>query len=163
VARDAAARLYDVEKNTVGIDIPRGLITFRAKKGKSIDLERLRASLQATRLSGSTGMEVRYLEVTARGSVVRSGPELRLKVPGGQQFVLEETSGPPRPGGDRTPVERLREAMARGETIASVTGRVQGWKGLFPDVLRALAAAGKSGEPPRLTVTDFVLAPKKRG
>ena len=110
-----------------------GLISFRAKQGKSIDVDRLRASLEATRLSGRTGMEVRYLEITARGQLVESGSELRLELPGGQQFALVETAGAaPRAG------ERLREALARGEKVVSVTGRVEGWRGLFPDMLRAL-------------------------
>ena len=49
MARDAIARQYDVDKNAVTItcetdkgDYRPGTITFHAKKGKAIDLEKLR-------------------------------------------------------------------------------------------------------------------------
>ena len=114
-----------------------------------MDLDRLRESLQATRLSGRTGMEVRYLELNVRGKVVAVGSELRLRA-GGQEFLL---------AGEEAPLARLR-ALAKGAADVSLTGRVQGWSGLFPDVLRALAEqqSGDPGKPatrkpPVLTVT----------
>ena len=161
MARDAIARQYDVEKNSIKLDIPGGFITFRAKKGKSIDLDRLHESLQATRLSGRTGMEVRYLELTARGKVVTTGQALRLEIEGaGQEFTLDGGDSA-RPGNGNT-LQRLREALGRGEKVVSVTGRVQGWSGLFPDLLRTYgqqrsAAIGKPGarKPLVLIVTGF--------
>jgi hypothetical protein len=154
VARDAITRLYDVEKNSVDLDIPKGLITFRSKKGKTVDLERLRESFQATRLSGRTGMEVSYLEVDVRGRV-SSGAEPVMTASGcGQQFALVEEAGS---RGGKGALQRLREALARGENVVGVTGRVAGWNGLFPDVLRALANQPSAGtrRPVRLTVTGF--------
>jgi len=160
VARDAIARQYDVEKNTVrlvpGTDAPKnyqsGTITFQAKKGKSINLDKIRESIWATRLSGGTNMQVTYLEVTAKGEVVAGEKELLFKIGGtGQQFVLG--SGP---NGNEA-LRRIQEAVDRGEKIASVTGRVNGWSGRFPTVLRDLEA--ESGKKQlTLFVTDFATA-----
>ena len=77
MARDAIARQYDVDKNSVTLEpgpvtekgkgYHPGTISFRAKEGKSIDLEKLRQSIAATRLSGGTNMRMDYLEITATG------------------------------------------------------------------------------------------------
>ena len=76
MARDAITRQYDVEKNRVTLTCADGkegyrpgLITFHAKKGKSIDLTKIRESIAATRLSDGTAMSVDYLEITALGAV----------------------------------------------------------------------------------------------
>jgi hypothetical protein len=153
MARDAIARQYDVDKNAVVLicetdqgQYRPGTIHFSARKGRSVDLEKLRESIAATRLSGGTNMRVDRLDITARGEVVTGGPELLFKVSGtGQEFVLAEDPGA------KEAFQRLRET--RGAKITTVTGRVQGWDGRFPDVLRALAAAGS--KPTRLYVTDF--------
>jgi hypothetical protein len=164
MARDAIARQYDVEKNSVTLtedpnaegNYRPGKIAFQARKGKSIDLEKLRESIAATRLSGGTSMRVDWLEITALGEVVAAGPELRLKVSGtGQELVLGEEPAA------REVWQRLREAQARGARITSVTGKVQGWNGKFPDVLRALAPDAPGGQkPPLLLVTGFEVAGK---
>jgi hypothetical protein len=163
VARDAIARQYDVDKNSVTIDIEPGkgnyrpgTITFRAKEGKSIDLDRMRASLQATRLSGGTGMGVSYLELTVTGQVVAAGQELLLRPAGkGQTFTLaEDPEAKPKPD-TKTPFRRLREAVEKGDKVTRVTGRVRGWSGTFPIVLRALAAESAKGTMPVLVVTEF--------
>lgn len=168
MARDAAARLYDVEKNLVKLDIPRGLITVQPKRGRSLDLDRLRESLQATRLSGRTGMEVIHLEITVRGRLRSSNGDVFLDVPGtSERFKLDEA--PPAKGGaaPKPVLPRLREAATGKEPVAAITGRVAGWTGLFPDVLRALgkerrALSGGDTEPPawRVHVTDFRLTPR---
>lgn len=158
MARDAIARQYDVKKNSVTLvcedskgDYKPGLITFEAKQGKTIDLDKMRQSIAATRLSGGTNMGVVYLEITARGEVVAGDKDLLLKVSGtGQQFVLAEEPGA------KDIVQRLREARARGTKIASVSGRVHGWSGRFPDVLKALAADAQAGKKQTLLlVTAF--------
>jgi hypothetical protein len=175
VARDAIARQYDVDKNSVKLDMEAvggdyrpGTITFFAKNGKSINLDQIRESIKATRLYGKTNMQVTYLEVTATGELAMGGQEPWLKVKGtGQEFTLAEDPNAT-PGGGKTAFQRLREALGRGEKIRSVTGRVEGWKGRFPDVLRALEAqsvtdSAKSARPTpgqrsRLLVTDFEIA-----
>src|SRR2546422_11211965 len=98
MARDAIARQYDVEKNSVVLVCEEakggykpGTITFQAKKGKSIDLEKLRESVAATRLSGGTNMSMDWLEITARGEITSRGTDLVLKLSmTGQEFVLGE-------------------------------------------------------------------------
>jgi hypothetical protein len=160
MARDAIARQYDVNKNSVTLsgdptapgNYKPGLIRFQAKPGQSVDLEKMRASIAATRLSGGTNMRMDWLEITARGEV-SGGPELRLKVSGtGQEFVLGED--PDAKGA----LQKLRAAQAAGTNITSVTGHVQGWKGRFPDVLKAQAAG--AAKAPTLLVTDFAVAGK---
>src|SRR5262245_37712966 len=98
MARDAIARQYDVDKNSVSLvsepvqgSYRPGTILFQAKKGRSIDLEKLRESIAATRLSGGTKMSVDWFEITARGELVDRGGELLLKVSGtGEELVLAE-------------------------------------------------------------------------
>ncbi len=159
MARDAIARQYDVDKNSVTLTSDEdkgrycpGTISFRAKPGKSIDLEKLRASIAATRLSGGTNMRMDWLEITARGEVVGRGQELRLKVSGsGQEFVLAEDPSA------KAVLPRLREALKRG-AVTSVTGHVQGWNGRFPDVLKAVAPDARGQTV--LLVRDFTLEAK---
>ena len=162
MARDAIARQYDVEKNSIalvaaapkGQYVP-GMITFHAKKGRSIDLVKLRESIAATRLSGGTNMRVDWLEITIRGEVTTVGSELRLKVAGtGQEFVLGEDPGA------KAAWQRLREARERSAKITSVSARVPGWTGRFPDVLKALATDTAAGRTQTLLVTDFEVARK---
>jgi hypothetical protein len=155
VARDAIARQYDVDKNRVELDIPAGLITFYAKKGQSIDLDKIRASIQATRLSGNTGMELNSLDVTAVGRARVLGPETRLSVTGSQQqFILADDPDTRPRAGEKTPFQRLREALARGERGVTVTGRVHGWSGPFPVFLRDLPAP-PARKPLLLIVKQF--------
>jgi hypothetical protein len=160
VARDAIARLYDVDANGVKL-IPspekaryqHGLIHFAAKKGKSINLAKVHESITATRLSGGTNMKVDYLEITARGEVT-AGDKLLLKVSGtDQEFALSE--GPDAKG----VLQRLGQAVKRDGQTITVTGQVQGWSGRFPDVLKALANS-VSDKRLRLAVTEFEIAGK---
>jgi hypothetical protein len=162
-----------VDKDSVKFEIEpgkgsyrNGTVTFAAKKGKSIDLEKLHESIKATRLSGKTRSAVNYLEVTAQGEVVVGEVGPLLNVTGAaQQFALGEDPNAGPAGASITAYQRLRDALARGERVASVTGRVQGWSGPWPVVLRGLAgefAKGTEGpdqgagkRPPLLVVTDF--------
>ena len=65
MACDAIARQYDVDKNSVQLfcepgkgSYRPGTITFIAKKGHSIDLEKIRESITATRLSGGNSKPI---------------------------------------------------------------------------------------------------------
>jgi hypothetical protein len=160
VARDAIARQYDVDKNAVELHISDGKITFSAKKGKSIDLDKIRASIRATRLSGNTGMELHSLDITAVGTARAAGPDLLLNVAGTrQQFVLGEDPEAQAGSRAKTPLRRLREALARGQRPVRVTGRVHGWNGPFPVFLRD--SPGRSArKPPLLIVQEFELVEK---
>src|SRR5262245_16223168 len=167
MARDAIARQYDVDKNAVKLEIGDpvekgywpGTITFTPKKGKSLDLAKIHESIKATRLSGSTSMKMDYLEITATGEVAAGGKELVFKVSGAaQRFTLKDDDGKIAKGVVKG-LKQLREALEAGKKVTGVTGRVEGWSGLFPQVMKALPGeASKTG--PALVVTDFTLAEK---
>jgi len=131
VARDATARQYDVDADAIRLDIAKGEVTFRAKKGRLVDLDKLHESIWATRLSGGTGMALNWIDVTAVGEVVIEKERIVLKVKGSEEFfVLKE--------GDKKTLARLREAAERGQKDVSVTGRLEDWKGHFPGFLKTL-------------------------
>jgi hypothetical protein len=133
VARDATARQYDVDADGVKLDIVKGEVSFRAKKGRLVDLDKLHESIWATRLSGGTGMALNWIDVTAVGEVVVEKERLVLKVKGSEQhFVLKESDK------DKKVFGRLREAAERGQQSVSVTGRLEEWAGHFPPFLKAL-------------------------
>jgi post-segregation antitoxin (ccd killing protein) len=109
-------------------------------------------SLRATRLSGNTAMAVDSLEITATGEVVLDAGALVLKVSGTTEvFVLKEASTK---AGAKTALVRLREALASGTKVVSVTGNVEGWNGRFPAVLGALAKQPADAQM-ALLVTGF--------
>jgi hypothetical protein len=56
-------------------------------------------------------------------------------------------------------LQRLNEAVARGDKMFTVTGRVPGWKGRFPVVLDAWAKTPE-GQKHRLEVTNFEVEKK---
>ena len=161
MARDAIARQYDVDADSIILlpigptgNYQLGTIEFTPKKGRSIDLDMICESITATRLSGGTNMSVDYLEITAKGEVIERGKELVIKLSGtGQDLVLSE--GPTAKGA----LKRLREAVARGDKVSTVTGRVPGWTGRFPDVLPAWAKAPDS-QKRKLAVLDFEVEKK---
>ena len=162
MARDAIARQSDVDADTVKLfcesvegKYKPGTISFQAKEGKSIDLGKIQESIAATRLSGHTNMRVDYLEITARGKVILRDREPVLKVSGTEQeFELAAD--------DRDLEKRLLEVAGRGEEVITVTGRVDGWNGRFPVVLKTLAKRyGTDGKKPiLLVVTSFETAGK---
>lgn len=141
MARDAISRQYDVQKNSIILTCEDGkggyrpgLITFEPKKGRSLDLTKIRESIAATRLSGGTAMGVDYFEITVLGAVEIRDKELLLTVTKtGQQFALAEAPSA------KGQVQKLRDALGRGDKVTTVIGHVQGWKGTFPPVLKALA------------------------
>ncbi|MCI0460989.1 MAG: hypothetical protein L0Z62_28920 [Gemmataceae bacterium] len=154
MARDATARQYDVDADAVVLNTKEGTVTFQAKKGRLVDLDKLHESIWATRLSGGTGMALNWIDVTAAGDVVSDQQRMRLQVTGSDQyFVLMEDPNTKPQNGAKPPLERLREALERGEKVVSVTGRLDGWKGHFPPFL------GKLPEKPRrILVKEFQTA-----
>src|ERR1019366_1788229 len=123
MARDAISRQYDVDKNSMTLTCEGdksayrpGMITFQAKKGRSIDLDKMRESITASRLSGGTSMKMEYLEITAIGDVQFGDKEAIFTVAGtNQKFVLGEDPSA------KGALQKLRDAQARGEKIANVT------------------------------------------
>jgi hypothetical protein len=160
VARDATARLYDVTRDSVVLTkltqsgkYDTGTIAFRAKKGKLIDLDKLHESVWATRLSGGTRSGLVALEVTAAGEVVVRQGETVLKVAGSDaHFVLAQNPE----DAHKTAFDEMRSALDRGEQVTSVTGRLDGWAGAWPEVLRKLPP-----KPRRMLVTGFETAKSK--
>ena len=147
MARDAAARLYDVDASSVVLDKKLGTITFRAKKGRIVDLDQLHESIKATRLGDNTGMRLKELVVTAEGEVITSSGEVRLKIPGSDQyFVLAEGTVI----GENAQFQRLKKALKRGEMVTSVSGRDDGWEGNLTQFSKKLPE-----KPRRIIVEKF--------
>ena len=158
MAREATARLYDVDENKVALLRPKqldrythGTIKFQAKKGKLIDLQKMHESIWATRLSGGTRSGVICLDVTAMGVVVESEDGIILTVNGtDRQFVLVNDVKAKPVDAKKSMLAELREVLSDGQTTVSVSGYVDGWVGRWPDVLRQPPA-----RRPQLMVTGF--------
>ena len=152
MARDATARQYDVDADFTKLDKKAGTISFQAKKGRLVDLDKLHESVWATRLGDGTGMTLRWLDVTVRGQV-QFGVQAQLKVTGSDQFFLlgAETEGGTRE--EKEAYQRLKDALERGEKVLSVTGRVEGWKGNLTQFSKLLPP-----KPRTFLVKDFQTA-----
>ena len=158
MARDATARLYDVDQETFQYKRLRltekydqATIAFRAKPGKLIDLDKLHESIWATRLSGGTNSGAICLEVTAMGDVEMTDRETVLKIQGAErQFVLVSDVKAKPTGAKPGVLSALRDSLANGEQVVSVTGYVEGWTGRWPTVLSQPPA-----KRPTLMVTSF--------
>jgi hypothetical protein len=135
-----------------------GTITFAAKKGKLIDLDKLHESVWATRLSGGTSSGVVSLEVTAVGEVEASGSATTLHVAGSdRKFILvDDVKAKPADAKKSSLAEMLRLASS-GKKVVSVTGYVEGWSGRWPGVL-----SKPPDKTPRLMVTSFQVASEAR-
>ena len=161
MARDATSRLYDVDQDSfefqkmnVSKKYDLGVVTFRAKKGKLIDLQKLHESLWATRLSGGTRSGVIYLEVTARGDVDLREDDAILDVQGcDRSFILVKDVMAKPEDAKTSQFAALRRAVQQGQQIESVTGYVDGWVGRWPRVLSKPPV-----ERPRVMVTGFTTA-----
>jgi len=93
---------------------------------------------------------LKWLEVTAEGEVRVSEKEVRLKVRGTEQtFLLGEDPSAATPK-EKEAFRRLREALERGEKVASVAGRVENWQGNLTQLSKTLPA-----KPRRILVKDF--------
>jgi hypothetical protein len=64
------------------------------------------------------------------------------------EFVLAETPDAQPDSGGRTLLQHLRGELARGQGDMEVTGYLDGWKGLFPEVLK--------NEVPRVLVLQVI-------
>jgi hypothetical protein len=169
--RDTIARQSDVDASSVKLDIEpgtgkyrNGTITFAAKAGKSVDLQTLLESLKKTRLGAGTRSGVNFLQITAEGDLVIAGNQMRLKVSGtNQEYSLGADPKAKVEEGAKPAYERLQEAVSKGQKIASVTGRIEGWNGKWPEVLPKLLEPpdkekpdqASAKKPALLMVTDF--------
>ncbi len=160
MARDATARLYDVDEDELVFKKLRltkkydqGSIRFRARADNPINLEKLHESVWATRLSGGTRSGVIFLEVTAVGTVSDADDNLVLQVGDDlQQFELVDDVQAKPQDHKASNLSELRRAMKAGASV-TITGYVEGWSGRWPTVLRQ-----PPSKRPKLMVTDFELA-----
>lgn len=150
MAGEAAARLYDVDEDSVVFKklqlsqkYDQGTFTFSARKGELIDLEKLHESLWATRLSGGTRSGLVSLEVTAVGQVASSTDAPVLEVAGADAHFL---LGPQATAEGQAAFQRLSQ-LPPGKTV-QVTGVIDNYRGRWPDVLKQ-----KPSQPRRILVT----------
>ena len=152
MACDATARLYDVDEDSVEFKklektekYDQGTITFRARKGKLIDLDKLHESIWATRLSGGTRSGLVSLEVTAIGQVVSSNDKTVLRVVGSEaEFELDQ-----HPDAEHADALASLNKVPR-EEVVRLTGLIDDYTGRWPNVLQQ-----KPKQPRRILVTSF--------
>ena len=156
MAREAIARLYDVDDNSLTYQKPDvkgkydiGSISFRAKRDKLIDLGQIHESVWATRLSGGTRSALVSLDVTVIGSVTYENGTAKLLEPTTRKAFLLSSE---RTAEATARLRKLHSSVENGERLLTVSGRLEGWKGHWPKFLN---------KPPpktlRLIVTDFSL------
>jgi hypothetical protein len=152
VACDATARLYDVDERSVVFyklqktkRYDQGTITFRARKGKLISLEKLHESIWATRLSNRTRSGLVNLQVTVVGKVVTAGGKTVLQVSDSKaEFVLGRHSE-----AQFAPLFAKLQAVS-GERVVQITGVIDDYQGRWPAVL-----AKKPPKTRRILVTGI--------
>jgi hypothetical protein len=154
VAREATARLYDVDEDSVTFKklnqtekYDQGVIRFRARKGKLVDLDKLHESVWASRLAHSTRSGLVSLDVVVIGEAIRTRDGMRLKVSGSEsEFVLVKD-----PSQDQAKAFDQLAAVAADEGQAvRLTGRIDNYKGRWPSLYGKPVA-----KPRRLLVTSF--------
>ncbi len=158
MACDATARLYDVDEDSVVFNklqktkrYDQGTVTFRARKGKLIDLDKLHESVWATRLSGGTRSGLVSLEVTAVGQIVGTKDGAVLNVAGSDsQFVLIRSLDE-----KHSALFGILQAEAGTDALVRVTGQIDNYAGRWPEVLR-----NRPTNPRRILVTHFEVSKK---
>ena len=152
MACDATARLYDVDENSVVFKkldktkkYDQGTVTFRARKGALIDLDKLHESIWATRLSGGTRSGIVSLEVTVIGEIVATSEETVLKVANSKAtFILRK-----RPDDEHRKASADLQALSGEGKVVRVTGRIDDYTGRWPAVLKK-----QPTNPRRIQVTS---------
>ena len=153
MAVDATARLYDVDEDSCLFKklqktekYDQGTLTFRARKGKLIDLDKLHESIWATRLAHGTRSGLVTLEVVAIGEVVKAQDGTLLNVSNSDsQFELAKGSSK---DGEAVFAE-LKDAATAGQVV-KVTGVIDGYKGRWPALFKK-----KLPRTRRILVTGF--------
>ena len=160
MARDATARLYDVDEDSIVFKkfgrsrkYDHGSITFRSREDRLIDLDQLHESIWATRLSGGTRSGLVSLVVTAVGKIdVRDGRTVLKVNDSAGEFVLD-----PNPDDEfRGVFEKLQSSLQTSGQVVTVTGRLDGWAGRWPQMLKQVPP-----KPRTILVTDFEIVGAK--
>ena len=139
MACDATARLYDVDEDSVVFkrldktaSYDQGTVTFRARKGALIDLDKLHESIWATRLSGGTRSGIVSLEVTVIGELHTNGQKTVLRVAGSRaEFVLKQPTGEQYVATSAPPL-----VTAGNRTVVRVKGLIENYVGRWPNLLK---------------------------
>jgi hypothetical protein len=150
VACDATARLYDVDEDSVVFEklqktqkYDQGTISFRSRKGKLIDLDKLHESIWATRLSGGTRSGLVSLEVTVIGEVsVVKGKNVLLVTGSDKIFVLAEHS-------DGKHADAFGSLQTGADKRVTLTGIIDNYVGRWPSLLETPPI-----NPRKILVTD---------
>ena len=137
MACDATARLYDVDEDSVVFTklkkvqkYDQGTITFNARKGKLIDLDKLHESIWATRLSGGTRSGLVHLEVIVIGEIVIIKDNILLNVTGSDKsFILAKHS-------DKLHASAFAIAQKGEAKQVKLTGIVDAYQGRWPGLLK---------------------------
>ena len=154
---DATARLYDVDEDLVvfrKLDqtarYDQGTITFRARKGKLVDLAKLHESIWATRLSGGTRSGLVTLNVTAVGELVQTENGMVLKVANSKKgFALGKHT-------DKKFAATYGQLTAtKPNMTVRVTGLIDNYRGRWPSLLKQ-----QPKQPRRILVTNFDVVEK---
>ena len=152
MACDATARLYDVDEDSVVFKklqktkaYDQGTVTFRARRGKLINLDKLHESIWATRLSGGTRSGLVKLQVTTYGRVIKTEKGTYLQVSGSDaRFKL-------RPDSDKKRAAKFALLSQSGKSkIVRVTGHIYNYRGRWPKVLKKRPAKVR-----QIVVTSF--------
>jgi hypothetical protein len=154
VAVDAAARLYDVDEDTVVFKklnqtekYDQGVVTFRARKGRLVDLDKFHESIWASRLAHGTRSGLVSFDVVTIGEAIKTQDGMILRVSGSDaEFELAENSGDERAAA----FAKLQESAAGTSQLVKVTGRIDGYVGRWPSLFRK-----KLKTPRCILVTDF--------
>lgn len=153
MACEATARLYDVDEDLVVFKRLRktakydqATVTFRARPGKLIDLDKLHESIWATRLSGGTRSGLVSLDVTAIGEVKRTDDGILLNVAGSDDnFVLVKN-----PDDEHAGAFQDVQAAASANGVVRISGRIDNYRGRWPTVLQQ-----RPTKPRRILVTGI--------
>ena len=137
MACDATARLYDVDEDSVVFrkldktaEYDQGTVTFNARQGKLIDLDKLHESVWATRLSRGTSSGLVSLEVVAIGQIVVKGETITLHVTDNEkEFVLAKHS-------DEKYAEVFAQLSSHANKRVKLSGLVDKYSGRWPGLLQ---------------------------
>ena len=158
MACDATTRLYDVDEDAVVFKklqktarYDQGTITFRARKGKLIDLDKLHESIWATRLSGGTRSGLVSLEVTVIGELsVAEGKHVLIVSGSDKTFVLVKHS-------DGKHAGAFGNLQAGANKRVKLTGIIDNYVGRWPSLLKTLPI-----NPRRILVTGVEFSETSR-
>ena len=122
------------------VDSKAGTFEVTAKDGKSLDYQAVASAIAKQH-------KTEWVEIAVLGTLAPAQPLSFKASATGQTFLLAEDPAWKKKE-EKSPFQKLPEALKTGAKLASVTGRV----------VEQAAKAGTPKPPPTLEVTDFKLA-----